>query len=63
MEHLIVLGLAVAVLLSAAASALPNRPPPPQIIYVQAPPVEPGGTGRLPLLILVGIVLAALAFV
>lgn len=62
MENLIILGLAAVVLLTAAASVIPNRPQPPQIIYVQTTPTEPTGTGCLPLLILVGVVLAALAF-
>jgi hypothetical protein len=59
MENLILLGLAAAILLTAAGSVLPNRVQPPQIIYVQAPPTD-AGAGCLPLLILVGVVLAAI---
>lgn len=62
MESLIFLGLAAAVLLAAVASLLPSRPQPPQIIYVQTAPAEPSGSGCLPLLILVGVIVVALAF-
>jgi hypothetical protein len=59
LENLIFLGLAAAVLLAAVAS-LPSRPQPPQIIYLQTTPTEPGGSGCLPLLLLVGVIVAAL---
>lgn len=62
MENLIILGLAAAVLLTAAAGAAAGRPQPPPIIYIQTLPEEPQGSGCLPLLLLVGAILAALAF-
>jgi len=60
METLILLGLAMTVLFTAMGSLLPSRAQPPQIIYVQAAPAEPSGTGCLPLLILVGFVLTVI---
>ena len=61
METLILIGLAAAVLLTAIGSLATSQPEPPQIVYVQALPTEtPGGTGCLPLLILVGVILFAI---
>lgn len=60
METLIILGLAAAVLFTAAWSLLSQRSQPPQIIYVQAAPTETGGTGCLPLVILIAVILFAL---
>jgi hypothetical protein len=63
MSTLILVGLSVAVLLAAAYRSTPSQPQPPQIIYVVQPAqVEPtGGTGCLPLLVLVGVALIAIA--
>ncbi len=60
MEHLIVLSLAAAVLLAAVGDLLPNRVQPPQIVYMQAPADQAGSAGCLPLIILVGVILAAI---
>jgi hypothetical protein len=61
MENLIMLSLAAAVLLAAVAGARGQQPQPPQIIYVQqVAPEEPRGSGCLPLLVLLGVVLGAL---
>ena len=64
MQNLIILGLAAAVVIAAVAGAARTPPPPqPQLIILQpALPAEQGGTGCLPLLILVGVVLAAFVF-
>jgi hypothetical protein len=44
------------------ASALPSRPPPQQVIVLQAlEPAPPAETGCLPLLIFVGVVAVAVA--
>jgi hypothetical protein len=62
MNVLILVGLSVAVLLTAVGRRAPSQAQPPQVIYVQAAPVEsPSGTGCLPLLILVGVILFAIA--
>lgn len=60
METLIIFGLAAAVLFTAAWSLLGQRSQPPQIIYVQAAPPTSGGTGCLPLIILIAVILFAL---
>lgn len=61
MENLIILGLAAVMLMVALAGARGQQPQPPQIIYVQhVAPEEPSGSGCLPLLILIGVVLGAL---
>lgn len=61
MENLIILGLAAAVLIPAIAGARGRQPQPPQIIYVQhVAPEAPSGSGCLPLLVLIGVVLGAL---
>lgn len=60
MENLILVGLAAAVLLTAAGNLFPNRPQPPQIIYVRAQLAEPRGTGCLPLVILIAVILLAI---
>jgi hypothetical protein len=60
METLISFGLAAAVLLAADGGLVAQRPLPTQIIYVQAAPTEAGGTGCLPLIILIAVVLFAL---
>lgn len=61
MENVIILGLAAAVLMVALAGARGQEPQPPQIIYVQqVAPEEPSGSGCLPLLLLIGVVLGAL---
>lgn len=64
MSSMLILGLAAAVLLATITnSAVAERPQPPQIIYVQsAAPAEPSGSGCLPLLIVLGVILAAIAF-
>jgi hypothetical protein len=60
METLIIFGLVAAVLVTTAWSLLGQRPQPPQIIYVQAAPPEAGGTGCLPLIVLIAVILFAL---
>ena len=60
METLILLGLATTVLFTALSSLFSSRVQQPQIIYVQAAPAEPSGTGCLPLIILVGVVLTVI---
>jgi hypothetical protein len=63
MENLIMLGLAAAVLLAAVAGARGQQPQPPQIVYVQhVAPEESGGSGCLPLLVLIGVVFGTLFF-
>ncbi|NTU85421.1 MAG: hypothetical protein HGA45_39720 [Chloroflexales bacterium] len=60
MNALILIGLVAAVLLAAIGRMVAPQPQPPQIIYVQATPMEStGGAGCLPLLILVGVILLA----
>lgn len=60
MEYLIMLGLTVAVLIAAISSLFRQRPQRPQIIYVQPAPLEPDGSGCLPLIILIAFILFAL---
>lgn len=62
MNTVIVIGLVAAVLLVAVGRIGSPQPQPPQIIYVQVAPVESaGGVGCLPLVILVGVILLAIA--
>jgi len=61
MNNLIVLGLFTVVLVSLVGGLFPNRPQPPQVIYVQAPNREPiSGNGCLPLILLLVVVLLAI---
>lgn len=62
MSTMILAGLVAAVLLAAVANLSVRKPEPPPIIYVQAAPAEPQATGCLPLIVLVLVILAALAF-
>ncbi|HMQ29676.1 MAG TPA: hypothetical protein PKD53_03065 [Chloroflexaceae bacterium] len=52
----------VAIIAGIIASMASGRPQPPQIIYVQVAPVEPSGTGCLPLIILMSVVVLAILF-
>lgn len=62
MNTLIILGLAAFALTTIARMSM-SPPIPPQIIVVQSAPVDPsGGTGCLPLLVLVGVILLAITF-
>lgn len=61
MNTVIVIGLVAAVLLVAVGRIGSPQPQPPQIIYVQVAPVESAGGGCLPLVILVGVILLAIA--
>ncbi len=60
MENLIIFGLAAAVVVTAAWNLLRQRPQPPQIIYVQTVPSEASGTGCLPLVVLIAVILVIL---
>ena len=62
MNTLIILSLAAAVILAAVGRLGPPQAQPPQIIYVQTAPADTAdGTGCLPLLILVGVIVLAIA--
>lgn len=62
MNALIFIGLVAAVLVAAVGRRVTPQPQPPQVVYVQVAPTEsPSGGGCLPLIILAGIVLLALA--
>lgn len=62
MENLIAISLAALVVLAVLAGTASDQPQPPQVVYIQPLPAEPSGGGCLPLLLLVGVILAALAF-
>lgn len=64
MNTTILIGLVAAVLLAAVGRLVQPQPQSPPVIYVQIPSAEPAGdTGCLPLLILVGVILLAIALI
>lgn len=62
MNSLLLIGLVAAVLVTAAWRMVAQQPSPPQIIVVQAAPTAPeGGAGCMPLILLVGAIVLAVA--
>lgn len=64
MNTLILIGLTAAVIFTIILGTFTRQPEPPQIIYIQAAPVEPeaSGVGCLPLIILAVVILLAINF-